>query len=129
MAAILAQAHAGILTSEFEGMPRFVLETLAVGRPVVAVHLPQLEVVIHDGASGYLVPRDQSEADMVEALAERFLDTRAAIADGRMSAAAIAEKIKPFTPQNQLARIYRMHHDIQRAAFMPRGGAARTAVG
>ena len=36
MAATLASAHAGILTSEFEGMPRFVLETLAVGRPVVA---------------------------------------------------------------------------------------------
>ena len=46
MAATLASAHAGILTSEFEGMPRFVLETLAVGRPVVAMHLPQLEPVI-----------------------------------------------------------------------------------
>src|SRR3984885_6350875 len=42
MAATLAGAHAGILTSEFEGMPRFVLETLAVGRPLVAMHLPPL---------------------------------------------------------------------------------------
>ncbi|WP_164255216.1 glycosyltransferase family 4 protein, partial [Stenotrophomonas maltophilia] len=43
MAATIGNVHAGILTSEFEGMPRFVLETLAVGRPVVAMHLPQLE--------------------------------------------------------------------------------------
>ncbi len=60
MAATLANAHAGILTSEFEGMPRCVLETLAVGRPVVAVHLPQLESVIHDGESGYLISRSSS---------------------------------------------------------------------
>lgn len=60
MASTLASAHAGILTSEFEGMPRCVLETLAVGRPTVAVHLPQLESVIHDGESGYLIPRSNS---------------------------------------------------------------------
>src|SRR5262249_35717351 len=66
MAATLASAHAGVLTSEFEGMPRFVLETLAVGRPVVAVHLPQLEPVIHHGDSGILVPRTGSIDDMAE---------------------------------------------------------------
>ncbi len=60
MAETLASAHAGILTSEFEGMPRCVLETLAVGRPVVAMHLPQLEPVIHPGVSGYLVARSGS---------------------------------------------------------------------
>ena len=49
VAAVVSRAHAGILTSEFEGMPRCVLETLAIGRPVVAVHLPQLETVIEDG--------------------------------------------------------------------------------
>ena len=60
MAETLASAHAGILTSEFEGMPRCVLETLAVGRPVVAMHLPQLEPVIRPGVSGYLVARADS---------------------------------------------------------------------
>jgi glycosyltransferase involved in cell wall biosynthesis len=128
VAAILAQAHAGILTSEFEGMPRFVLETLAVGRPVVAVHLPQLEVVIRDGESGFLVAREQSEDVIAERLAERFLDARAAIADGRMEPFAIADKIKTFTPQKQLARVYRLHQEIQREAFAAPGSAARSAV-
>ena len=59
MAATLASVHAGILTSEFEGMPRFVLETLGVGRPVAAIHLPQLEPVIHEGVSGFLVALEQ----------------------------------------------------------------------
>ncbi len=129
MAAILAQAHAGILTSEFEGMPRCVLETLAVGRPVVAVHLPQLEVVIRDGETGYLIPRGQSEKDIVETMVQRFLDVRRAIVDGRMDPFTIAEKIKPFTPQKQLARVYRFHQDIQRETFMAPDTAARSAVG
>jgi glycosyltransferase involved in cell wall biosynthesis len=128
MSAILTQAHAGILTSEMEGMPRFVLETLAVGRPVVAVHLPQLEVVIRDGESGYLVAREQSESELVEALARLFVDVRNAIAVGRMDPLAIAQKIKNFTPQKQLARVYRLHQDIQRDTFNAPRAAAHSVV-
>ncbi len=118
MAATLAGAHAGILTSQFEGMPRFVLETLAVGRPVVAVHLPQLEPVIHDGASGFLVPRAGSPEDMADALAQRFVDVRNAIAAGAMNPARIAGAIADFTPATQLARVFRYHQEIQTARGM-----------
>lgn len=118
MAATLASAHAGILTSEFEGMPRCVLEILAVGRPVVAVHLPQLEPVIHDGVSGFLVPRHGTADDMAEALAERFVDIHAALDAGQMTPAAIAESIADFTPNTQLARVYRYHKEIQNSRFM-----------
>lgn len=118
MAATLASAHAGILTSEFEGMPRCVLEMLAVGRPVVAVHLPQLEPVIHDGSSGYLVPRHGTPDDMADMLAQRFLDLRAAIAAGGLSPDIIAESISDFTPRTQLARVYGYHKDIQNSRFM-----------
>jgi glycosyltransferase involved in cell wall biosynthesis len=113
MAATLAGAHAGILTSEFEGMPRFVLETLAVGRPVVAMHLPQLEAVIRDGEGGYLVRRSDSKADMVERLAHRFIDVRDAIATGDMESSRIAAGIRTFTPGTQLARVFRYHQEIQ----------------
>jgi len=115
MAATLASAHAGILTSEFEGMPRCVLETLAVGRPVVAVHLPQLESVIDEGVSGFLVPRTGSADDLVETLAQRFIDVRNAIETGDMNPVLIAEAIKTFTPGTQLARVFRYHQEIQDA--------------
>ena len=113
MAATLASAHAGILTSEFEGMPRFVLETLAVGRPVVATHLPQLEAVIRDGESGYLVPRSDSRADMMERLVHRFINVRDAIAHEEMESSRIAASIRMFTPSTQLARVFRYHQEIQ----------------
>jgi glycosyltransferase involved in cell wall biosynthesis len=115
MAATLASAHAGILTSEFEGMPRCVLETLAVGRPVVAMHLPQLEPVIHHGVSGYLVARGGGTDDMAEALAQRFLDVRDAIEAGEMDPVEIADAIRAFTPGTQLARVFRYHQEIQDA--------------
>lgn len=118
MASTLASAHAGILTSEFEGMPRCVLETLAVGRPVVAVHLPQLEAVIRDGESGYLVRRSDSKADMVERLAHRFIDVRDAIAKGDMDSSRISANIRTFTPGTQLARVFRYHQEIQNTRGM-----------
>jgi glycosyltransferase involved in cell wall biosynthesis len=115
MAATLANAHAGILTSEFEGMPRFVLETLAIGRPVVAVHLPQLEPVIHAGESGFLVQRTGSIDDMTEALVQRFIELRDAIDAGKLNHTRIAAAIADFTPGKQLARVYRYHQEIQNA--------------
>jgi glycosyltransferase involved in cell wall biosynthesis len=118
MAATLAMAHAGVLTSEFEGMPRCVLEMLAVGRPVVAVHLPQLESVIHDGKSGFLVRRAGSVDDMAETLAQRFMDVRAAIRSREMDHMRIAAAIEDFTPGKQLARVFRYHRDIQNARGM-----------
>jgi len=124
MAATLAGAHAGILTSEFEGMPRFVLETLAVGRPVVAVHLPQLEPVIRHGDSGFLVTRAGTTDDMAEALADRFIDVRNAIDAGELDPAWIATAIKSFTPETQLARVFRYHQEIQDA----RGVAAPSST-
>lgn len=118
MAATLAAAHAGILTSEFEGMPRFVLETLAVGRPVVAMHLPQLEPVIHHGESGFLVQRAGSADDMADTLAQRFVDVRDAIDARTMDPVKIATAIEAFTPGTQLARVFRYHHEIQNARGM-----------
>jgi glycosyltransferase involved in cell wall biosynthesis len=124
MAATLALAHAGILTSEFEGMPRCVLETLAVGRPVVAVHLPQLESVIHDGTSGFLIDRSGSIDDMAELLAERLMNVRRAIGGGQMDHVRIAESIADFTPGKQLARVFRYHQELQNARGMTAASSA-----
>ena len=127
MAATLAQVHAGILTSEFEGMPRCVLETLAVGRPVVAMHLPQLDVVIRDGESGFIVPRGAAPETLVDALAEKFLAVREAIMRNRIDPHAVARVVEPFTPRTQLARVFHFHREIQRARIDPPMRSARTA--
>jgi glycosyltransferase involved in cell wall biosynthesis len=100
------------------------LETLAVGRPVVAMHLPQLEAVIHDGESGYLIPRQGAPADWADALAQRFIDIRDAMDAGTIDPEQVAGAIASFTPATQLARVYRYHQAIQDA----RGMTAAPAV-
>lgn len=125
MAATIGEMHAGILTSEFEGMPRFVLETLAVGRPVVSMHLPQLESVIRDGQSGYLIPRGRSMDEDADNLVRKFMNTHDLIASGRMDPVDITSHIDDFTPRTQLARVFRLHHDIQDAREMTRPRGSR----
>lgn len=115
MAATFADMHAGILTSEFEGMPRCVLETLAVGRPVVAMHLPQLEAVIHESQSGFLVQRGVSIDHDADQLASRLLDVRDLINAGAIDPADVASCINDFTPHTQLARVFKLHKEIQNA--------------
>ena len=121
IAAIHEQMDAGILTSEFEGMPRFVLETLCSGRPVVSVHLPQLEAVIEDGVSGYLVPRLENESKQIEALVDGFLRLRAAIQSREIDPARVNQKMADFTPQRLLGRVYEFHRKIHDARLVDRG--------
>ena len=119
VAEVLANCHAGILTSEFEGMPFSVLETLAIGRPVGAVHLPQLEAVIKPGLSGTLIPRSTTptgapdEDDMAERLADAFAAIARDIKSGVLTPTRVAAQIANFTPQRQLAKCYANHRALQ----------------
>jgi len=117
VAEVLSNVHAGILTSEFEGMPFSVLETLGAGRPVCAIHLPQLASVIKDGVSGRLVARSGGEDGMAARLADAFVGTRAAMASGAITPEGVARQVGDFTPEHQLARIYENHRALQRRRF------------
>jgi glycosyltransferase involved in cell wall biosynthesis len=101
--------HLGILTSDFEGVPRVVMETLTAGRPVVALHLPQLEQVIFDGRSGFLIAR---EGDHVDVQAARLLDGYALMREGQITPEGVAEAVKPFSPQALLGKIWADHRRI-----------------
>ncbi len=123
VAAVLGNAHAGILTSEFEGMPFSVLETLGCGRPVCAIHLPQLETVIKPGLSGALVARSDNADDMADRLSDAFMDMRAKITEGTITPEGVASAISEFTPERQLAKCYDNHRKLQVAKY----GARRKA--
>jgi glycosyltransferase involved in cell wall biosynthesis len=117
VAEVLAQCHAGILTSEFEGMPFSVLESLGCGRPVCAIHLPQLASVIKDGISGALVARSDSVEDMANRLSDAFIATHDKIRAGDITPKSVAEQICEFTPERQLAKCYENHRTLQRRKY------------
>jgi glycosyltransferase involved in cell wall biosynthesis len=113
IAKILEEMHCGILTSEFEGMPRFVLETLGAGRPTVAVHLPQLEAVIKEGVSGYLIERSDDIDHLDDLVSHRLADIRTMIARNEIQPDNVAFEVRDFTPSNLLGRVYSYHKEIE----------------
>lgn len=57
----LAAAHVAVLPSHIEGMPRFMLEALAMGRPVITSDIPGARETVDERVNGVLVPPGQIE--------------------------------------------------------------------
>ena len=135
VAEVMGNSHAGILTSEFEGMPFSVLESLGCGRPVGAIHLPQLASVIHDGVSGMLVQRSfnadgsANEDDMANRLADAFVAIHGGIKAGHITPDGVAGAIGEFTPERQLAKLYANHRALQDKKYGARGRLSSNSTG
>lgn len=71
MPELLADADIAVLTSFKEGMPRAVLEAMAMGLPVIGTRVPGTREAIRDGETGYAICPDDT-AGLVAAL-ERLL--------------------------------------------------------
>ena len=60
-----------VLPSYHEGLPRTVLEAMAVGRPILTTNVPGCKETVVDGENGFLVPAKSVEA-LVDCM-ERFI--------------------------------------------------------
>ena len=127
VAAIMGGAHAGLITSFFEGMPCYLLETLASGRPVVAVALPQFASLIKAGRSGRLVARSEDRAATAAALAEAMHAVAAEIASGRLDPMLIAASIEPFSVERQMGRLFACHEALAASARSQPSESAKVA--
>lgn len=73
----LAAAHVYVLPSYREGMPRSVLEAMAMGRPIITSDAPGCRETVIEGENGFLVP-PHTVQPLAEAM-ERFVDDRGLI--------------------------------------------------
>ncbi len=117
VAAIMRGAHAGIVTSFFEGMPCYLLEMLASGRPVAAIDLPQFGPLIEAGRSGRRVVRGTDPAVAAGAMADALLALADEIADGTLDPVSIAAGVRPYSVDAQMGRLFAAH-----ASLTARGG-------
>ncbi|NDB67045.1 MAG: glycosyltransferase family 1 protein [Methylocystaceae bacterium] len=109
VAQIARQCHCGILTSYFEGLPCYLLEMLATGRPVCAIRLPQYDQLITPGVSGYLVNRTQDpeicENELVDAFLTMWLQIKAQAIDPQR----INQLIQEYSISGQMSRLFDKH--------------------
>jgi glycosyltransferase involved in cell wall biosynthesis len=111
--AIMARCHAGILTSYFEGLPCYLLEMLASGRPVGAIELPQYAPLILPGISGVLVPRGEPRETCAEALADAFESLWRNIKSGRVDPVRLHTLVEPYSVETQFGRLFTIHRALQ----------------
>lgn len=108
VAGVMQRCHLGILTSYYEGMPCFLLELLASGRPFGGIHLPQFDQVVTAGISGVMVERGEDRAATAERLAEALILAWQEIKRSIYCPPQIAREIAGFAVTRQLADMFRL---------------------
>jgi glycosyltransferase involved in cell wall biosynthesis len=119
VARIISACHAGVLTSFFEGMPCYLLEVLSGGRPIAAIRLPQYDPLVVAGISGHLVERAETPERSATRLADAFLRLREEIFAGGIDPAAVRAKVRPFSVDVQMGRLFDIHRALARGLPPP----------
>ncbi len=86
---LFAAADASVLSSSWENFPHSVVESLAVGTPVIATRVGGVAEVIEDGVNGLLVPA--GDVDALAAAVSRFFADEGLRTRLRASASASVE--------------------------------------
>jgi glycosyltransferase involved in cell wall biosynthesis len=100
----LAGCHVYVLASRHEGMPRTVLEAMAMGRPVLTTDAPGCRETVIPGENGFLLPPGDPAA-----LAERmawFIENRDRVATmGQRGRAMAVERFRIGTINERMMRL------------------------
>ena len=112
VAAVMRNAHMGILVSHWEGMPCFLLELLSSGRPFAGLRLPQFDAVVKPGISGRMVERGDTTEASTESVAGIVLELWDDIRAGRIDPSRVHDQILPFSVERQLGRLFDAHREI-----------------
>jgi glycosyltransferase involved in cell wall biosynthesis len=89
---IIALADVCLLCSLREGLPRSVLQYLAVGRPAVVFHVEGIERLVVDGRNGLVLPQGEWQR-LMDGIADLLLDPERRAA---MAGAAKATDLSPW---------------------------------
>lgn len=90
VAALLAASDVVLLTSEKEGIPRSLIEAMALNKPVVATDVLGTQELVVDGETGYLTPLGDTQA-LVERMRRLAQDAELRARFGRAGAARVEE--------------------------------------
>ena len=104
---LLQTVDVGALSSDWEGMPLFVLECMATGTPVVATNVGGLPEIVEDDRTGLLVP-PRDPAALAAAISALLADPER----GRLLAATAAERMDDFTIETVAHRFADLYEQL-----------------
>jgi glycosyltransferase involved in cell wall biosynthesis len=103
---LTAQADVCVLTSLKEGIPRSLVQAMAVGVPVVATDVKGTREVVVDGESGFLVPLNDARA-LAERLGRLLASAELRREIGSRASAWVRERFDEERITKRLVEIYR----------------------
>ena len=96
------ESHVAVLPSYREGLPKALVEAMAIGRPVVTTDVPGCRTVVKDGITGYKVEVRNAE-ELREAMDKLITDKSLRIKMGKAGRQFAEEE---FSLRNVLDRTF-----------------------
>jgi len=106
MPEVLALASIVVLPSYHEGLPKGLLEAMAVSRPIVTTNVPGCRECVHEGSNGFLVPPKNSKA-LAEAIAKLLQSKALRIEFGRAGREMVVREFTQESVVKQTLDVYR----------------------
>ena len=102
---IISNLNVSVLSSTSEGLSNVILESMAVGKPVVATNVGGSKEMIKDGITGYLVPPADPQS-MANAILDLLRNPEKAVAMGEMGRKEVEEKFTVETMVKKYEELY-----------------------
>jgi glycosyltransferase involved in cell wall biosynthesis len=102
---ILAITDLGVVSSQAEGVPQFLLQTMAMAKPMVATRVGGIPEIIEDGVNGLLIPPEDPQA-LAGAVLKLLDDQAYADRLGKKAQELIGEKYTAGQMAEQVYQVY-----------------------
>ncbi len=103
----IASCNVFVLPSYHEGMPRSVLEGMAMGRPIITTFASGCKETVNEGVNGYLVPIKNAEA-LAESMEKYIKEPDLIEAMGKASRQMAVEKFDVHKVNDKILRTMRL---------------------
>ena len=106
--AILSFTDLGIISSVAEGMPQFLFQILAMGKPVIATEVGGIPEVVTSGVNGLLVPPEDPAA-LAKAIVQVLGDPETARRLGEKGRRLVEQE---YTVEKMAEKVYRVYQKV-----------------
>ncbi len=109
---LIRQCRATVLPSFAEGLPVVIMESLALGRPVISTYVAGIPELVQPGVTGWLVPAGAVEA-LAHAMTEALTAEPSTLQEmGRAGARRVAEQHNITTEVGKLADLFAQREPV-----------------